>query len=340
MKKHRMNKKEKKRLYVIIGIVSSIILLISVLYFGGVLSTVFSPQTPDDSLDKYINKYYFPVVDKPTTKIVASNNERYFCDSKSNTIYYIAPGKTSKKIVDRCKTGCEVVQKTIDSGTVTIAKCKGDYKPSIKTCSSDGSKFFTTDKLGTLTTTYCCSCKYSRCVAGCAPVKPPVITPPPSPCKLLSGPGKTDNKEINIFIYNDASDKEYYKWVLSEYSSRAPFNKITWNVYHEDTKYACRNIITQRGKDIRIGFDYISWCPNCYGWGQPPAGTGQPGELTFSTWNPNKHWSFLLFHESGHIYTRWGHSNDGSIMDANGGDGQFRQYQVDWIYKNMMVNDY
>ena len=306
MKKHQMKKKTKS-----IIIISSIIALLILLTLAfGLRQTIFTPDTPDTTLDKYVNKYYFPTIAKPTT-ITSNVNDRYYCDS--NTIDVIPASKTTRKIVERCKTGCEYVDMNVDTGKVKVVKCKGDYDPDIKVCSTDKHWFYTTDKLGKLTSEYCCDCRGSRCTKGCSPPVPE--------CLLVSGGGGN----VNLFFYNVGSDPGYIEWVIAEMKTRAPFNEFAFNAYKEKSYGSCSSTIKISAHDTRIEFKTLY---GYAGWGQPSPGTSIPGNLQISSTLGNKKWEFLLFHELGHIYTHAGHTNDGSIMDVSGGNGKFNDAEI------------
>lgn len=136
--------------------------------------------------------------------------------------------------------------------------------------------------------------------------------------------------DVNIFFYNESyfdfsQLMNYFQWIISEMGTEKPFNEFTYNGYYEEVKGSGNSI--KRSNDVSIG---LGDAYGHAGWGDPAI-----NEVEFNQNLGLDRWHFLLFHELGHIYTKWGHTNDGSMMDANGGDGKFRDYQIDTIRSNL-----
>lgn len=246
---------------------------------------------------------------------------KYSCDARAKTIYQVPCGK-KRTVVEKCALGCEQKYITIDTGNVEVVKCIGDYQPNKVICSPSGRNLFKTSSTGQLSSEPCCSCSGTTCSkTGCTLL--------PLGCSLIDGDGSGN---IDIFFYNDTDNVAYESWAISQLATRAPYNEFTYNVYRENNKNDCRSD-RETSNDVRIGWEDIG---RYYGWGQPSPGVGTAGNLKF---NPITYASitptFLLFHELGHIYTHAGHTCDGSIMDANGGDRNYRPYQIDLIRKNL-----
>lgn len=273
---------------------------------GGYTFTIFSQST---QLCKV--KYT-----KPEVKEIEG---KYYCDGKN--IYVLPCGSGSKKTVKTCKLGCESTTKNVDEGSnVPVVKCIGEYEPNIKVCSSDGKILYTTDSAGNLNTQSCSTCTNGRCTV----YVPPVVTT----CTLI-----VDNKGTNnIFLSNDEVMPDYGYWVLEMLKTKAPYSEYTFNLYKESPKGGCEKTIASRVRDIRISFEDIPGSP--YGWGIPPR-NGKAGEFIIDIYKSVRKWDFLLFHELGHIFTRRNHTNDGSIMDANGGNRQYTEAQIKVIRENL-----
>lgn len=398
------------------------IVIIMVLFKSSFFGTVFTPNTPDATLTKYVNNYYFPVIPYDSTKNVCDNSmstlsstfastitsvptsssnrmfysgkyyqyknqttvktgscsglgspimvngaspfsrlliipvpgmllackdnslggytfsrfvensmctptkcpmtyffpnqEVYSC--KAGKIYTKKCGSTSYTLVETCKLGCEQATLPVDTGTVQVVKCVGDYKPDTKVCSSDGKAIYTTDSSGKLTSQACLSCSSGIC-------KPLPPSPPTKECKLLYGGSGT----IDIFIYNDQKYPDWSAWIYKELQNQTPYNEFSYNIYHESVKGACDGTIKMNSRDTRLGIDYAL---GYIGWGYPSTGPGIAGYVYFDTARcSNYYWHFLLFHELGHVYTHAGHTSDGSIMDSNGGNGQYSQAEINTI---------
>jgi len=263
-------------------------------------------------------KYTSTNIDLPDEK-----EGKYFCDSKTGRIYLEPCGSKSRQLIEECGyVGCEYANVNIDSGNVSVVKCKGDYEPNINICSSSDLFKYTTDSKGKLTQTICTSCKKNQCTNQTINYF--------TGCKLLSGNGNLNNIDILFYTYNEMPD--YGDWLMSQLKYRTPFSEFNYNLYIENPKYACNGKITLNQNDVRIGFGETY---GHIGWGEPSARKGKPGELAIRPDYSNKKWEFLLFHELGHIYTHAGHTCDGSIMQVNGGDKQYRTYQIELIRKNL-----
>ncbi|MFA5857310.1 MAG: hypothetical protein WC867_08155 [Candidatus Pacearchaeota archaeon] len=150
-----------------------------------------------------------------------------------------------------------------------------------------------------------------------------------SGCHLIYG----GNNDINMFFYSENGHdedeiKNFGKWVIREMRTEKPYKEFNYNGFYEEEKYACRDQINERQKDVRIGFGNTR---GYRAWGSEGI-NGNAGEVIFERYEK---WHFLLFHELGHAYG-FGHTNDGSIMDSDGGDHEYRDYQIDEI-RNRLI---
>ena len=271
--------------------------------------------------NRYYIKYSIPQIEP---------EGKYYCDNK-NTIYRIPCGGKTKEVIETCSLGCEYADVQIDSNlaTVNVVKCKGDFQPNKQICSTDGKKIYTVDSSGKLTTGNCCSCTNGVCskTVGCAPAVPA--------CNLLKGDGKN---QINVFIVDYKNNKNYSDWIIDFMPTQIPYNEFTYNFYAEATQYACRGKVAETSKDLRIAWD--SQCNWAYACANPTNSYTQAGYLSFTFPKYAQITkSFLLMHESGHDYLHYGHTCDGSIMDANGGTRKngnvYESYQVPIVRYNL-----
>lgn len=126
----------------------------------------------------------------------------------------------------------------------------------------------------------------------------------------------------NKIITTGKESREYAKWAIQMYKKTTPYNETKWAIYSDGTK--------ESKGDVKIIIKDIPY----YGYGFPTSKT-KAGLMTI---NPESfkvvNQEFLLFHESGHIFGL-PHSSDGSIMDMNGGDAQYREYQIKTIRSNL-----
>ncbi len=252
---------------------------------------------------------------------------KYYCDGK-NIVEY--PCNRGKKIaIETCELGCEYKDITLDQdgASINVAKCKGDYQPNKAFCSSTGLAYYKTNQQGTIAKEFCSSCSNGICKK--APPAPII----PS-CKLLAGTG---NNQINMITYNDQDYQDWGFWIVGELEKQTPYNEFTYNLYRESIKLACDKTLQVEMRDTRFGIEDLPG--SLRGWGQPGR-KGVPGNMIYDINEKNVKWWFLLFHEMGHIYTHAGHSNDGSIMDANGGDSKYRDYQIQKIRYYLNLSDY
>ena len=190
---------------------------------------------------------------------------------------------------------------------------------------TNGKKLYTINSTGDLKSEDCCSCSNKICTK-CAPDTS-------VNCKLINGTG---SNQINVFVYGDnqAQMEDWGQWIYSMLLQRTPYNEYTFNLYYEKTQGSCSNI-RHSSKDFDASL--ATWVP--------AIGYSSFDRVTINhIWfNPartsNLKWEFLLFHELGHDYARMGHSNDGSIMDANGGDAQYRDYQIKTIRNSLTTGN-
>jgi hypothetical protein len=150
-----------------------------------------------------------------------------------------------------------------------------------------------------------------------------------SGCYLFYG----GNNEINMFFYSekghdDNEVKDFGKWVIKEMRTEKPYKEFSYNGFYEEEKYACRNLINEREKDVRLGFGNTQ---GYRAWGSQGS-ESKAGEVVFEKFEK---WHFLLFHELGHSYG-FGHTSDRSIMDIDGGDHKYRDYQIDEIRNHLI----
>jgi len=161
------------------------------------------------------------------------------------------------------------------------------------------------------------------------------ITPiiiPEIKCEKISGDGN-----INVFVYGGSYDKdkmiEFGEWVITTLKNEIPFNETTYTLYYEKDKYACRGVVNEKQRDFRIGIGY-AW--GYRGWGEQGY-DGKAGEVIFYNYEM---WRFLLMHELGHVYglahdEDYGITSNFSIMSINGGDQEFREWQIKKIRENL-----
>jgi hypothetical protein len=154
----------------------------------------------------------------------------------------------------------------------------------------------------------------------------PVI--PEVKCEKISGDGN-----INIFVYSDFYGKDrmigFGNWVLITLNNETPFNETTYTLYYEKDKFACRESVNEKQMDFRIGTGY-AWGHRA--WGEP-GHDGQAGDVIFYNY---EEWRFLLMHELAHVYTGLGHTEDGSILDLDGGNQEYNKMEINLIRNNLM----
>jgi len=122
-----------------------------------------------------------------------------------------------------------------------------------------------------------------------------------------------------IIIDKGKQNIGYAKWTIKQFRVMTPYNETKWSIVYITNK------TIQKPGDLRIIIKDI----NAWGYGYP--------DKTLIIIDPDyKSSIFLLFHECGHAYG-FGHTSDGSIMDTNGGDAKYRQYQVDLIRRNLWI---
>lgn len=125
----------------------------------------------------------------------------------------------------------------------------------------------------------------------------------------------------NKLIVVDKESLEYGKWAIQQLKTHSPFNETHWSLYRGT------NIKESKG-DLKVQIKDI----NAFGYGFP-TGENKAGSILISP-NVQKNWEFLFFHEAGHAYSL-PHSQDHSIMDLDGGDSRFRDYQIKIIRSNL-----
>jgi hypothetical protein len=138
-----------------------------------------------------------------------------------------------------------------------------------------------------------------------------------------------ENGTVNIFMVGENYPlmKDYGFWVLNTLKNETPFNGFTYNLYYEKTDGLCKNI---KRNDVKIFIGETEY----YGFANFNSDKGY-WYVVINKELKNKKWRFLIMHELGHVYTRWGHSHDGSIMDSDGGDEKFRDYQINLMRVNL-----
>jgi len=147
-------------------------------------------------------------------------------------------------------------------------------------------------------------------------------------CESIISGGKFD---VVVFGENRTEMITEGKWIYSQLMNQEPYNEFKWNVYYEKKSGDCNKILGKN--DFRFSFGSIG---TYYGWTSWKDSTSY-GEITFNKNYKSKvsQWTFLIYHEMGHYYLQRGHTNDGSIMDANGGDHVYHGYQIKAIRERL-----
>ena len=126
-----------------------------------------------------------------------------------------------------------------------------------------------------------------------------------------------------LYKEKDTASKTYAIWAKKILDKTPPFNEKKWVI----TQY--RHQIYKGDFLVEVK-DLNKEYGNYYGLAYFPNSTN--GGRIFI--NPNSFdvvdQRFLLLHELGHAYSL-DHSNDGSMMDHNGGDAKYKGYQVNKI---------
>lgn len=267
---------------------------------------------------------------------------KYYCDSRTGTIYQLPCGRQTKVLMEVCEKGCEKVIKNIsavDNPSITqtqeVVKCVGDYKPDafVNKCLNTTTAMLLND--GVLTTKECCGCTYGRCMPCTDPkYKNIQCTPGKKECKLLSG-GKG---QINVFYYNPDPYFGMGFEALKALNKTVPYNEFTYNLYLECPIHACDGIVKMKENDIRFGFGPV---------GPRGAGDGFSG-LEFTGEVPGR---FQLddgdgagfgtfYHETGHLFLNsCCNSRDGTIMSYSYNGGPlYSSSQINVIRQNLKGN--
>lgn len=128
----------------------------------------------------------------------------------------------------------------------------------------------------------------------------------------------------NRLIVYDEESYNYAKWARAELRDSYPFNLVKWSIYYKQQ-------VEPRQGDVIVEVKNIDGYGLAYTTQNNEAGRIIINPFSFSIVNQ----SFLLNHELGHVFGL-PHSNDHSIMDTDGGDSSFREYQINIIKNNII----
>jgi hypothetical protein len=149
-------------------------------------------------------------------------------------------------------------------------------------------------------------------------------------CNLVKGDGIHNIIVTGNEFYNETFMIDFGNWVYETLNQEAPYNEFSWELYYENKEGDCNfgNYSDFRITIGTINYKGLSWFDG-----------SSINRVWFSKDLPAEgrefKWTFLLKHELGHIFTKSGHTNDGSIMDVNGGDAKYRDYQLEIIRSNL-----
>lgn len=146
-------------------------------------------------------------------------------------------------------------------------------------------------------------------------------------CNKLDGNG---NHNLIITSNNQFSDEymiDWGKWIFNEIKTEKPFDEFEYTLYFEKKEGDCN---FGKYTDVRFTITDLVYAKGMSWWNEISV-----SKIWFDDSLDNKKWHFLLFHELAHIFLKSGHLNDGSILEQLGGDGKFRDYQIEIIRRNL-----
>lgn len=124
-------------------------------------------------------------------------------------------------------------------------------------------------------------------------------------CKKISVSGSENN-----IIFRDKSQKPmaYYQEMAKAMKEMSPYNEYKFNYYLETRKNACKIKTTKSTVvlEVRDISPYLGYTI--------PSRNGKPTQVLFDDSQGWKWWRFLLFHELGHAYGIYWHTDNSTIM--------------------------
>jgi hypothetical protein len=143
-------------------------------------------------------------------------------------------------------------------------------------------------------------------------------------CIKIKGDGNHNLIISSSKYFSEKHMIDWGKWIFDEIKTEKPYDEFEYTLYFEKKEGDCIG----DNKDVRFGIIEVGGMGLSY-WG------GSVKYVWFDKDLANMKWHFLLFHELGHCFTEYGHTEDNSIMDRLGGDGKFRDYQIETIRNNL-----
>ena len=140
-------------------------------------------------------------------------------------------------------------------------------------------------------------------------------------CKLIKGTGH------KIIVRPELLD--WGNWIYDTLYNTSPYNEFNWSLYTEKNEGDC----TGNYSDTRFVIEPIN--SKGLSWFDGSSINKVWFNSNLEQRGYNFKWNFLLFHELGHIFLKNGHTNNGGIMDLDGGNAEYNEEQINIIRSNL-----
>jgi hypothetical protein len=146
-------------------------------------------------------------------------------------------------------------------------------------------------------------------------------------CNSIEGNGDHALIVYGNNLFSDEYMIDWAYWVYDDIQTRTPYNEFAYSLYFEKNEGDCN---FGDYSDIRLGIKDIG-----YYFGLSWFNGADINRIWFNDDLSNEKWDFLLHHEAAHIFLKSGHTNNGGILDKDGGDGEYNLEQINTIRENL-----